>query len=86
MEQAKTPLTEEQKMRRRVARLLGRTSWFQEYKAQNPTATKEERDAAWKDARKEATKRGSRLMKVLTKRGFSVTHTPVETVEQTAAE
>lgn len=86
MEKTKTPLTEEQKMRRRVARLIGRTAWFQEFKEQNPSATKEEREAAWKDARKGATKRGSRLLRVLTKKGYSFTHTPVEKAPQAAAE
>lgn len=86
METTKTPLTEEQKMRRRVARLIGRTAWFQEFKEQNPKATKEEREAAWKDARKGATKRGARVLNVLTKRGYSFSHTPFEKAAKAAAE
>ncbi|WP_243613193.1 hypothetical protein [Shimia aestuarii] len=86
MEKTKTPLTEEQKMRRRVARLIGRTAWFQEFRAQHPTASKQERDAAWKDARKAATKRGARLVRVLAKKGYSLSYTPVETAAADAAE
>jgi hypothetical protein len=76
MEKTKTPLTEEQKTRRRVARLIGRTAWFQDFKAQHPEATKEEREAAWKDARKTATKRGARLVSVLEKKGYSLSYAP----------
>ena len=86
MEKTKTPLTEEQKMRRRVARLMGRTAWFMEFKAQNPKASKEERDAAWKTARKAATKRGSRLLSALEKKGYALSHTPVEKTAIPAAE
>lgn len=86
MEKTKTPLTEEQKMRRRVARLMGRTAWYIDYKAQNPKASKEDREAAWKVARKTATKRGSRLLRALEKKGYGLTHTPVEKTTATAAE
>ena len=75
MEEKNTPLTDEQKMRRRVARTIGRNIWRSEYKGANPEATKEQINAAWQGARKTATKSGMRAVRALEREGFVVTAT-----------
>lgn len=86
METPKTPLTEEQKTRRRAGRTLGRALWRQEFDAANPEATREERSLAWKTVSKERTKVGMRAMRQLEKAGFQVIETaPDETGADAAA-
>jgi len=68
----KAPPSPEHKMRMRIGRSLGRGVWLTGYKVENPTATKEERQAAWHEARKDFTKVGMRALKSLEKNGFEV--------------
>lgn len=63
----------EKKMRIRAARNIGRGVWVVGYNAENPTATKEDRQAAWHEARKEFTKIGMGALRSLEKSGFEVT-------------
>ena len=77
-ENTKTPAdmakvrTPEHKMRMRIGRTIGRGVWEAGYRAEFPDATKEERKAAWQDARKDFTKVGMRALKTLEKTGFDV--------------
>ena len=71
----KNPVTPEQKARRKAVRLIGWSTWVNDYKAANPKATKEERKAAWAAARKAQAKTGRRVLRALEKKGFAVTQT-----------
>jgi len=71
-ETTKTPLTEEQKQRRRVGRSIGLAFFNANYKAQNPDATKEDRKAAWKAARKTQTKIGMRALRQIERAGLAI--------------
>ena len=73
MTDAKTPLSEDQKIRRRMARAIGRTIWRAEFKATYPQASKEDLNRAWGEARSMATKAGMRAVKALEKEGYSFT-------------
>ncbi len=73
MTESNTPLTEEQKMRRRVARTIGRTIWRGEFKATNPDATKEEMAAGWKAEHRKWTKYGIAALGALEKEGAVIT-------------
>lgn len=79
----KTPLTEEQKQRRRVGRSIGLACFNAQFKADHPEAGKEERKAAWKEARKAQTRIGMRALKQLEQAGFTITPPPV-TAKETA--
>ena len=70
---AKSP---ELKMRMKVGRTIGRGVWLTGYKAENPDATKEQRKAAWIEARKDFTKIGLNALKTLEKSGFHVAEKP----------
>ncbi|MCJ7874675.1 hypothetical protein Q4577_02430 [Marinovum sp. 2_MG-2023] len=76
MEKKNTPLTAEQKTRRRVARTIARNFWRVEFKAANPGASKEELNAAWKSARKASTKAGRAAIRALEKSGFTISAPP----------
>lgn len=72
MEETNTPLTEEQKMRRRVARSIARTFWRAEFKGANPEASKEEFNKSWNEVRKAKTKVAMIAIKSLEKDGFKI--------------
>lgn len=68
----KTPLTEEQKLRRRVGRTIGRSAFIQRFKTENPGAEKDAADAAWETAQKAETKIGMQVLKILETQGYTV--------------
>ena len=72
----KTPPTPEHKMRMRIGRTIGRGIWLTGYKSEHPDATKEERQAAWNEARKDFTKIGLKALKTLEKTGYQVIEKP----------
>lgn len=76
MAEENTPLTEEQKMRRRVARTIGRTMWRAEFKtaskAANKEVTKEELAAAWKEQRRKWTKNAMAALTAIEKEGVVI--------------
>lgn len=76
MADVKTPLTEEQKLRRRVGKTLARGQWLARFKEENPKASREETAEAWSKVRKEETKIGMRMLKTLEKSGFAVVEAP----------
>ena len=78
-EKTRTPLTEEQKQRRRVGRKIGHAIFTQQFSAENAGATGEERKAAWKAARKAHTKLGLRVLKQIERAGFTITPPQPET-------
>ncbi|GGD41097.1 hypothetical protein [Sinisalibacter lacisalsi] len=75
-EKTKTPLTPEQKAeraaRRKAAKVIGFTTFRQEWRAANPEGTKEQRKAAWDAARKDAVRKASRLVRSLEKGGVKL--------------
>lgn len=73
---AKVPPSDEQKLRMRVGRTIGRGVWLTGFKAENPNATKDERRAAWDEAREDFTKVGMRALKTLEKTGYQVIAKP----------
>lgn len=73
MAETKTPLTEEQKMRRRAGRTIARVMFRADYQASSPEATKEELNAAWTEKGKAYTKTGMRAVRMLEKQGFALT-------------
>lgn len=73
---AKAEATPEHKLRMRVGRTIGRGVWMTGYKAEHPTATKAERQAAWNEARKDFTKIGMKALKTLEKTGYEVVEKP----------
>lgn len=73
---AKTPPSPEHKMRMRIGRTIGRGVWLTGYKAEFPDATKEERNLAWNEARKDFTKIGLKTLKTLEKSGYQVVDKP----------
>ena len=75
MEKIRTP---EHKLRMKAGRTIGRGVWSAGHKAEFPDATKEERNAAWQEARKDFTKIGMKGLKALEKNGFQVTEKPAE--------
>lgn len=68
----RTPLTEEQKQRRRVGRSIGLAFFTANYKADNPQASKEDRKAAWKAARKAQTRIGMRALRQIELAGLAI--------------
>ncbi len=74
MAEAKTkaPLTEEQKQRRWAGRKLAILHFNQQFSAANPEASKEERKAAWKEAKKAQTKIALRTLTQLEREGFGI--------------
>ncbi|MEQ8877174.1 MAG: hypothetical protein RIC49_12260 [Phycisphaerales bacterium] len=69
----KTPLTEEQKQRRWAGRKLAFLHFDQQYRVANPEASKEERKAAWKEAKKAQTKIAMRTLNQMERAGFGIT-------------
>ena len=72
-ENTRTPLTEEQKQRRRVGRKIGHAIFLEQFSAENAEATKEDRQAAWKAERNAHTKLGLRVLKQIERAGFTIT-------------
>lgn len=70
--ETKTPLTEEQKKRRWAGRKLAFLHFNQQYRVDNPEASKEERKAAWKEAKKAQTKIALRTLTQLEREGFGI--------------
>jgi hypothetical protein len=67
----KTPLTPEQKARRRAAKVVAWTIWSNAYRIANPNATKEERRAAWAEAKGGEHKLlARRIVKALENKGY----------------
>lgn len=78
----KTPLTEEQKQRRRAGRVLAFALFSANYQAENPGADKEARKAAWKTARKGHTKIAMKALRQLERKGFALSAPmPMEAAE-----
>lgn len=69
----KTPLTEEQKQRRWVGRKLAFLQFNQQFSAANPEASKEERKAAWNEAKKTQTRMAMRTLTQMERAGFGFT-------------
>lgn len=69
---ATPPLSDEQKQRRRVGRSIGLAFFNAGFKAQNPDATREERKAAWKEARKAQTRIGMRALRQIERAGLAI--------------
>lgn len=69
----RTPLTEEQKQRRWAGRKLAFLQFNQQFRAANPEAGKQERKAAWKDAKKAQTKMAMRTLTQMERAGFGFT-------------
>lgn len=69
-------VTEEQKMRRRAARALGRAQWLRSFKAENPKATKADIKEAWIAVSRDQARTGMFLLKFLEKQGYTVSHMP----------
>ena len=78
METTKTPLTEEQKARRRAGRTLARAMFAERMKETQPDMTHAERKEAWKAEGKAETRRAMRLVKKLEKSGFTLSWTAPE--------
>ena len=68
--------TPEHRMRARIGLTIGRGVWLAGYKMEFPESTKEERNLAWKDARKDFKKIGMKALKTLEKNDFQVIETP----------
>ncbi|WP_140197053.1 hypothetical protein [Pelagovum pacificum] len=85
MEETKAPLTEEQKMRRRAARDLGRALFRADFDTANPEATAQERKAAYKDVSRQQTKLGMRMMRRLEQSGFKLVPDPEALARMTEA-
>jgi hypothetical protein len=66
-------LSEDQK---KAAVAIGRSYWASAFKAQFPNATKEEKDASWKQSRKDYVKLGKAAVRQLSKSGFSISKNP----------
>ena len=77
--------TPEHRMRTRIGLTIGRGVWLAGYKIEHPDATAEERKTAWKEARKDFKKIGTKALKTLEKTGFEVTEKPVEKPAEAAA-
>ncbi len=75
-ETTKPAATPEQKMRLRAGRTIGRGVWLLGFKEEHPTASKEDRNAAWIEVRKDFTKVGMRALKALEKNGYEVVEKP----------
>ncbi|WP_370372801.1 hypothetical protein [Henriciella pelagia] len=71
----KKTVTEEQKLRRRVGRFIGRNTWTQKYQAEHPDASKEEIAEVWKGVATEQTKLGVRVVQALEHNGYTVVPT-----------
>jgi len=61
-----------QQARRKAARVIGYTSWRNEWRANNPEGTPEERKAAWETARTGATQNARKLLRSLEKKGLRI--------------
>ena len=81
-----TPLTDEQKMRRRVARAFARKLWRAEFKAANPEAPKSDVNAAWKAARRSRTRAGLGVIRRLEKEGFKISGPAKKTASKAASD
>jgi hypothetical protein len=74
--ETKAALTPEQNVaqeaRRKAARVIGYTTWRDDWRASNPEGTPEERKAAWEVARADATKNARKLLRSLEKKGLRI--------------
>lgn len=68
----KTPLTPEQKARRKAATLIGLSQWRQDWRSANPDATPQQLKQAWAAVRKEETKKARQTLRTLEKNGFKL--------------
>ena len=66
---AKAPLNDAQK---KAAISIGRSYWASVFKRQYPKATKEEKQASWKQSRKQYVALGRRAVRQLTKASFTL--------------
>jgi hypothetical protein len=73
METTKTPLTEEQKLRRRAGRTLARAMFVERIRETRPEITAEERNEAWKAEAKAETRRAMRYLRKLQASGIGLT-------------
>lgn len=69
LEKIRTP---EHKTRMKAGRTIGRGVWLAGYAAEFPDATKEERNAALQEARKDFTKIGMKGLRALERNGFEL--------------
>lgn len=65
------PLNEDQKIRRKMGRIIGWAVWQQEYKTAHPDAEEEAIQVAWNDARENQTKLGMRALRSLEAHGYT---------------
>lgn len=79
METPKTPLTEEQKLRRRAGRTLARAIFVERIRETHPEMTAEERKEAWKAEAKAETRRAMRYLRKLQGSGIGLTVLTAET-------
>ena len=73
METPKTPLTEEQKLRRRAGRTLARAMFVERLRETHPEFSAEERKEAWKAEAKAETRRAMRYLRKLQMSGIGLT-------------
>lgn len=69
-------LTEEQALRKRAGRTIGRGVWMTGYLAENPDASRDDIQIAWKEARSDFSKIGMRALKTLERAGMKVVVDP----------
>lgn len=69
-------LTEEQALRKRAGRTIGRGVWLVGFEAEHPNATNEEKKAAWEKDRTAFKKIGMRALRTLEKTGMKVVEDP----------
>ena len=71
-----TPLSPEQKAkrqaRRRAGKLIGFSTWRQEWRASNPEASKDQMQEAWAEAKKDVIGRATRAVRNLEKKGLRI--------------
>lgn len=84
METTKTPLTEEQKLRRRAGRTLARAMFVERIRDTRPEITTEERTEAWKAESKAETRRAMRYLRKLQGAGIGLTAVAVAASETDA--
>ena len=69
-------LTEEQALRKRAGRTIGRGVWLVGFEASHPNATKEEKKAAWAEDRRDFKVIGMKALRTLEKAGMKVVENP----------
>ena len=69
----KTPKTPEQTAMRKAVRLVAYTAWLQDFRANNPDATADQRKVAWTAAKQGEIRKGRKIIKALKRKGYDLT-------------